>query len=95
MKKYIQSALCAIAIIHLYLYSPTRIEGTIGDHVSAIYYTAWEVKRLVQIPAIYAFLILAIQLLWPSGRKKAVVKKSEDHQTEEQETVPPVSRTPA
>ncbi len=66
-KRYVQGALCFVAIIHMYLYSPSKINGNIGDYVSAIYYMAWEIKRLLQIPLIYGFLILAIQFFWPAA----------------------------
>lgn len=69
-KRYLQGLLCVIAIAHLYVYSPSRIDGTIGDSVSVIYYMAWEIKRLLQIPAIYGFLILAVQFLWPSAKSR-------------------------
>ena len=83
-KQYVQGTLCVIAIIHLYLYGPSKIEGTIGDYTHAIYYMAWDIKRLLQIPFIYGFLILAVQFLWPSGRKQSVSETPEDQQTGEQ-----------
>ena len=67
-KRHLQGALCLAAIIHIYLYGPARIEGTIGDNVSLIYYTAWEIKKLLQIPFIYGFLILAIQFFWSAEK---------------------------
>ena len=83
-KQYVQGTLCVIAIIHLYLYGPSKIEGTIGDYTHSIYYMAWDIKRLLQIPFIYGFLILAVQFLRPSGRKQSVSETPEDQQTGEQ-----------
>ena len=86
IKQYVQGVLCAVAIIHLYLYSPSRLDGNlpVSDGINVIYYMACEVKHLLQIPLSYGFLILGLQFLWPSARERSASKMSAKHQTGEQ-----------
>jgi hypothetical protein len=82
-KRYFQGVLCVAAIIHVYYYAPNKIEGVIGDYISVIYYTTWEIKRILQIPIIYGFLILAVQFLWSPCCARGSSDMSEEPQPKE------------